>query len=154
LKASTAVGNTYQWLLDGSPIPGATDAIYFPTTAGNYRCTITNTYGCARNTAIVAVTACRADDNLGAASGSFTLNPNPASNTVNLQLETGAYESTIGLVQIFDLSGRLVLENNIDISNGTVHATIDISAITADGMYIVEVVTANTRNRAQLVITR
>jgi hypothetical protein len=42
--AATGTGYTYQWLLNGGNIGGATSSSYSAGTAGVYTCTITN--GC------------------------------------------------------------------------------------------------------------
>jgi gliding motility-associated-like protein len=45
LAATTAPN--YQWYLDGSPISGAVDSVYFPTVSGTYHVGVTDPYGCA-----------------------------------------------------------------------------------------------------------
>ncbi|MBK9336352.1 MAG: T9SS type A sorting domain-containing protein [Lewinellaceae bacterium] len=42
----SSFGGTNQWLLDGDPIPGATDFLYLPDQSGLYQVQVTNMYGC------------------------------------------------------------------------------------------------------------
>lgn len=37
------IGGTYQWLVDGTEIPGATDSTHFPTLSGEYTCVLDGT---------------------------------------------------------------------------------------------------------------
>ncbi len=46
LAASTGAGYTYQWLMGGSPIAGATNATYGATASSGYSVRITNSAGC------------------------------------------------------------------------------------------------------------
>ena len=43
---TTEVWTSYQWSLDGAPIPGATNQTISPTQSGTYRVTIIDNYGC------------------------------------------------------------------------------------------------------------
>jgi len=45
LNANTGTGFSWQWLLNGSNIPGATSSSYLAGAAGNYSCTVTNACG-------------------------------------------------------------------------------------------------------------
>jgi hypothetical protein len=56
LVASFAAGNTYQWLLNGVPVPGGTLAGLTAASAGSYSVVVTNTNGCSAPSAPVAVT--------------------------------------------------------------------------------------------------
>jgi hypothetical protein len=38
--------NSYQWYLNGAPVPGATGPIYEPVNSGNYMCEVTDGNGC------------------------------------------------------------------------------------------------------------
>jgi Metallo-peptidase family M12/Fibronectin type III domain/SprB repeat/Reprolysin family propeptide len=68
---SAPAGNTYQWLLNGSPIGGATGQTYTAIAAGNYSVTVTNA-GCSRTSTVSAVNV------LTAATASIT--PNSSTN--------------------------------------------------------------------------
>ncbi|MBE2288256.1 MAG: T9SS type A sorting domain-containing protein, partial [Chitinophagaceae bacterium] len=46
LAATTGAGYTYQWLMGGSPIAGATSATYAATSSSDYSVRITNSTGC------------------------------------------------------------------------------------------------------------
>lgn len=45
-KLSSTNNGSFQWNLNGSPIPGATAKIYIATTSGSYSLTFTNSKGC------------------------------------------------------------------------------------------------------------
>lgn len=56
LTASTVSGTTYQWMMNGTAIPGATAATYSASTTGDYQVMITNTtYACSGKTDFVNV---------------------------------------------------------------------------------------------------
>lgn len=56
LTATSVANTTYQWMMNGANIPGATAATYNTNVAGEYQLMITNsTYGCSGKTAIVPV---------------------------------------------------------------------------------------------------
>ncbi len=50
LSAVTAAGNTYQWILNGTPITGATTANYTASTGGSYQVRVTSPAGCVNTT--------------------------------------------------------------------------------------------------------
>ncbi len=52
---STAAGNTYQWLLNGTPIVGATSANYTANASGNYSVVITNASSCSATSTVQTV---------------------------------------------------------------------------------------------------
>lgn len=59
LNATTLVAEsgkpyTYQWLLDGFPIAGATSSTFEPPVNGNYSCVFTNPSGCSDTSNVVA----------------------------------------------------------------------------------------------------
>ncbi len=56
LNANTGTGLTHVWLLDGTPISGATAASHTATQAGSYRVVVTNAGGCFDTSAAVVVT--------------------------------------------------------------------------------------------------
>src|SRR5690606_25680319 len=56
LNATSGTGFSYSWLLNGTPISGATASAYTATTSGSYRIRIQNSVGCADTSAAVQVT--------------------------------------------------------------------------------------------------
>ena len=56
LDANTGVGLTYQWLLGGTIIAGATNSSYVATLGGNYTVVVNSSGGCVDTSAITTVT--------------------------------------------------------------------------------------------------
>ena len=63
LNANTGVGLTYQWLLDGGGIAGATGATYNPMASGDYDVIVSNIAGCSATSTSVAYTVIAAPVN-------------------------------------------------------------------------------------------
>lgn len=57
LHASLASGNTYQWQHSGTNISGATDSIYWASSAGSYKVIETSSHGCVATSTMITVTA-------------------------------------------------------------------------------------------------
>ncbi|MCB2409409.1 proprotein convertase P-domain-containing protein [Hymenobacter lucidus] len=77
LSVPTATGSTYQFLLNGTAITGATSATYTATASGSYSVTVTNAGGCSATSAATTV----------------TVNPTPATPTLTLTgLPNGAVQ--------------------------------------------------------------
>jgi hypothetical protein len=75
---------SYQWLLNGIPIQGATTAQYVPEVSGLYECVVYTTAGCSYTDGLqVDVVAVK----LPASVEHFVLAPNPSSGLVNLKLD-------------------------------------------------------------------
>ncbi len=66
LDATTGVGLTYQWLLDGVAITGANSSSYSTTDTGSYSAIVTNSTGCSATSNIITITS----------------NPSPTANVV------------------------------------------------------------------------
>lgn len=55
VSANTGTGLTYQWLLNGSAISGATASTYAVSAAGSYSVVVTNSSGCSKTSSSVTV---------------------------------------------------------------------------------------------------
>ncbi|MFM8949943.1 MAG: hypothetical protein ACKOKB_04095, partial [Bacteroidota bacterium] len=55
LSANIGSGLTYQWKKYANPITGAIQSIYYASTTGNYKCVLTNQYGCSRTSNTIGV---------------------------------------------------------------------------------------------------
>lgn len=115
----------YQWLLNGSPIAGATNATYTATVNGDYSVDLVDAGGCTVSSSPlnVVISGVETLDNLG-----VTIFPNPTTDVLNIN--GAALES----VELYALDGRLVLAQQ----NAT---TLDMSNLPA-GIYTIRIRTA------------
>ena len=154
LKASYGGGYSWQWYLDGSPIPGANDYLYFPTVAGSYACRVTNASGCSRNTPAIAVTACKEGELVdGVITETFDIYPNPTIGefVIDMTLNTTA---TSADMQLLNIMGEIVYNNSVSVNNGSIIESIQLNDNVPSGMYIVKVVVDGTEYTKQLVLQK
>ena len=136
LKTSVVAGGTYQWIKNGANIAGATSNTYNATTIGSYRVKVTNASGCSKTSAITTVTtSCKTGEVSDEIS--MTIHPNPATDLVNLTLlnQNGANNVAISIA-VFDLSGKQIDAQIVNLIDGEVVTTFDVTNWTA-GLYLV-----------------
>lgn len=100
----TSGDGTFQWLLGGEPIVGATGDTYLPTENGNYNVAITDANGCSSisdafayiNTAVMA-----------AGGSDLLLYPNPTSGQVFVALPDGLVRGAN--ISVMDAAGRMMM---------------------------------------------
>jgi hypothetical protein len=91
----------YQWLLNGTPITGATSSVFIATIPGSYSLQVTDTSGCVSvsNPVIISeITQPKADNNI-------IIYPNPSSGNWQVTVSDDLIGST---AQIFDATGRII----------------------------------------------
>ncbi|MBK0403703.1 T9SS type A sorting domain-containing protein [Adhaeribacter sp. BT258] len=115
--ATTTTGVTYQWLLNGTAVTGATAANLNAKAAGNYRLVVSNASGCTDTSTVTAV----------------TVNPKPATPTITQGGNSGQ-ELTSS-----EATGNQWLLNGTAITG----ATAQTYQTTANGNYTVVVTNAN-----------
>ena len=101
LTASPAWLTNWQWYLNGTAINGATGPVYTPVQSGSYTVTAQDTFclGISQQPYLINPTGIPEHY-----TASFKAYPNPASEAVIIDTE-----SIVQKVEIFDISGRLVL---------------------------------------------
>lgn len=152
LKVATGVGLTYVWYKDDVVIPGATSNLYFPTTAGSYKCTLTNTFGCSRTTASIVVTACREGSEV--AESSMNVYPNPTDDQFTIQLNMGNGFNGNADIFVMNMVGEVVHTTQTAVINGTLTSDILLSDNIAGGVYLVKVVADGQQFNKQLSIVK
>ena len=127
--STTATYSTYQWYDGSGPISGATSQTYTPTAPGSYYVIVTDGNGCSNqsNTLPVSVSSVGKEATIV-----LYPNPNNGSFTVN-----GNFTSKDGKVQveIVDVAGRIVHQEQIVIKANLISAEININAHIASGVY-------------------
>ncbi len=128
-----ATGTTYQWLLNGNPIPGGTNSFWEPTATGSYSVALTDSNGCSATSAPFAYTF------IGIDNGQATwldVYPNPVAQgegvTFRLR-QSGSFR-----LKLYNGLGQLVLDRPLDgqemVSTQLLAAGVYRYVVTGDGM--------------------
>ncbi len=139
LSASGA--GTFQWLLNGNVIDGATSGTYTATENGNYNVIITDANGCSNTSdafAYISTGIVQVDTN------DFAAYPNPTSGPVNLKLPVLAHGARIS---VLDATGRTVLDRSITSGN----TTLDLQEQQA-GLYFVRLLNGGVQTIVRLTV--
>jgi hypothetical protein len=109
LNANTGTGLTYNWKKNNVSLSAGTTLQYLATLAGQYRCVITNSFGCTKwSNAITVNVPCREED-VELNKNQFELYPNPSTDYFYINLK-GEWASDKSL-RITDMAGRDILFN-------------------------------------------
>lgn len=135
---------TYQWMLNGNAINGATDSTYVPFANGAYSVMVTYANGCS-NTSDTTSVLIGLDDVLR---GSVSIFPNPTRNSLQVGMEIlQAGEISI---RLFDLKGKLLIDNTEFASQGAFSKAFDLKDL-AEGMYLMQIDVAGQRISRRIV---
>jgi hypothetical protein len=136
---------TYQWFVNNDLIAGATNSTY---TSNKYSidhqdsasCTVTASDACAMSTHQwiyisvhnVGVKPVTAQDGL-------TVTPNPSKGSFEINgTVSGTADAAVAL-ELTDLLGQVVYSSNVTAKNGMLHERIQLSKTIANGMYLLNV---------------
>jgi hypothetical protein len=136
---------SYQWLLTGSPIPGATNPTYNPTVTGTYGVSVTDSNGC---TGIASMPILYVSLDAEQLPGVLAW-PNPSEGSLHLEALIGQPGEL--RVQVSDLSGRVLLEHAYQADAGIWRQTVDLGSLAA-GVYLLHLHTES--GQAMLRIMR
>jgi hypothetical protein len=142
--ASGASG-ALQWYNNGNVIPGATGNCVVSTGGGSFSLIVTDGNGCAASSNTLMVVASKDPTD----AGFFSLFPNPATNELNVRVSEPI--NTPGNIVIYDIAGRLVMEQEFRQLTGTL--TLNISDL-PQGSFVVEITTGDRKARKSVVHIR
>lgn len=121
---------SYQWYLDGEPIPGADGITWEPTQNGMYTVEVSDENGCSGISDPYPVVSVGVEETVISA---LSVYPNPTAGFVTLQLpEVSGVDVKI---QVLDVTGRVVQSESIWFEN---RAELDLSG-RATGTYLIRV---------------
>ncbi|GIV40837.1 MAG: hypothetical protein KatS3mg034_0147 [Vicingaceae bacterium] len=121
-------GYSYQWYLNGNPIPGATGQTLTITQPGTYTVTITDNNGCSSTSAPFNVNT---TDLANYSTGTIALYPNPSTGFFTLKSP-----DPIKTIILYDALGKEIIK-----LNGNNSTVIDLNFNVADGIYWLNVYT-------------
>jgi hypothetical protein len=142
-------GATFQWCLNGVPIPGATGTSYTPTQNGIYTLLSSTTGGCTMISNAVNRTASGLSGQQ--ADRMFNVYPNPMSQGGQLNILVNGLGTGDALINILDVSGRLVKQIPVQLSSNTEHLIVDASDL-SKGVYSIQLTTSSASQKANVVI--
>lgn len=131
---------SYQWFVNGSPVPGATTETYIATTSANFSVQVTDATGCV-GTAFIEFTLPDGINDLGVYVP-FTVYPNPSEGQFQVKTEFSESYSIL----VMNALGQRVLEQNATQENRT-----EINIETA-GTYLLQLIVGETVYNKKLVV--
>ena len=133
--------NTYQWILNGNPIPNAIAQLHQPTINGFYQVEITESGGCSATSSITLVNCVVGIEEIDPALADVVVFPNPASDILhltlpielNLKVELFSVEGKNIYIDVHD---RFVIRNkNSELSTRSIPSGMYILKLTSiDGV--------------------
>ena len=130
----TSIENVnYQWLLDGQPIAGATEATYQATVTGEYTLMVNTANDCTfeSNTIELIISSVESINGLE----TMTIAPNPLSNETSIYLKTSKQMDLT--IRLIDGSGKVLTVNQATV-NGNLTHTFDMVSY-ASGIYFIQI---------------
>jgi PKD repeat protein len=146
---SCSPATSYQWYLNGQPLPGATSQNYIADTSGTYYAEEFNSHGCAGTSNSVTVTLAITSINDLFSSGFFNVYPNPNNGELFLCLK--GYLKGVCDFSLHDLSGRLVLQRNISINNETEIVSVNGGSL-EKGVYLLTATQSGKERKARMFV--
>jgi len=139
-------GYSLQWFYDGNPIPGETSQTLQITQAGFYKLEAKNDFECASYSNDYYAQYTNIEDI--SLVGEFTVFPNPADDILNVRIENMEVDDFT--IQIFDMSGRVLMTEYVNFAIGNMSFSLNIQAL-SQGIYFVEVTSMNGSARQRFV---
>lgn len=149
----------YQWLLDGSPVPGATSSQWVRNNfhrGDSVTCVVRGTGICGHpsfNSLILDVTTTSVN-NIAGIFDNVRLLPNPNNGSFNLEGFVSDLDVRKADVEITNMLGQVIYKSSLPVQNGSIDAYIQLSNNLANGMYMLRISTGDDNKTFRFVIGR
>lgn len=132
-----AAATTYQWYLNGSPIPGATSQNYIFTVNGTYYVEVSNAQGCTTVSTTITVSDVSVHD-LSASESNLMVYPNPFNDQFTVEFNIDQTEQL--KVNLLNIQGQVIYSDELRGFKGNYKKNIDLNSF-ANGIYQLQVIT-------------
>ena len=134
LTSSTS-GESYQWYLNGVPLPDSVSQSLIPSDSGEYQVEIVDTNGCSSLSEMFPYDPPTVAIDPLFAKTLLNIYPNPSGGAVFVSVENLPLSQGLS-ISIHDMRGRKVLEKSLDRGNSFVES-IDLAS-QAEGVYLIQ----------------
>ncbi len=151
LVATVTAGGTnptYQWLLNGVIVPGATSSVFIRSSFTNndsVSCLVTRTDACQLSTinSVVLKVANVGVPVAGYVHGAFSLVPNPNKGSFSIKGNTGLNADEAVTADVINMLGQKVYTSTFMTQNGNVDEQLQLGNILTSGMYLLNLHASN-----------
>lgn len=147
---------TYQWLLNGIAVSGATTDTFTSSTFSNndsVTCVVTSTDLCQLSTfnSLIVMVIPEGVKNI-VSTAEIILSPNPNNGTFTLKGNTGNVTDNDASVEITNMLGEAVYKTNLTLQNGTIDALIQPDIVLPKGVYLLSLRTGESNTVFRFVV--
>jgi len=152
---------TYQWYINGSPVPGATNSVFITNalTGGEVvNCAFTSSEPCANpgtifSGGITVSVGTSGISNINNGEG-FAVSPNPNSGTFTITGElNNQSDNKVGIV-ILNLLGEVVYQTSAVATNGHLEKQVSLAGTLPNGMYLINLTSGGNHSIFHVVVDR
>jgi len=150
----------YQWLLNGTAMPGANTATLVSGSFKNgdsVTCVVTNNNACgpqvSSNSVVLTVNSLGVQQ-LSATGASFTVLPNPNNGTFTVKGSTGNSTESSVTLELTDVVGQAVYTGEVKANNGQINSEITLGSNVANGMYLLNIRSASGNTVIHVVVAK
>ncbi len=152
---------SYQWEINGTPVPGATSDTFVSSTFANQdtvTCVVTSLNFCggmpATDSVVITDTMVTTGiENTTQYRSSINIFPNPSSGIFAIEGALGT-TSKEAAIEITDMLGQRVFSETVPIQNGVLKTSIGTANLLTDGVYLVHISANGISTVKKLVISR
>jgi uncharacterized protein YjdB len=157
---NAGISQTYQWLVNGSPVAGATSNVYLASVLKNndiVACYVITHSACGNHSATGTATIGSATVGVkpvvsGVSDFRLVPNPNAGEFTITGKLASAIDEDFV--VEITNMLGQVVYSAKVTAQNGGINQKIGFEKVPANGMYIVNLRSVSETKVFHMVIER
>ena len=149
---------TYQWIVNGVIIAGATTSSYvldYVSASNTVSCLVTGSGDCPAGETMVTLNVGFIPSGVGTlneTAGNWVLAPNPNSGAFSLLGYTAGNGRTDIIVT--DIAGRIIYSNSVVPVGNVIHEKIDLGGDVADGIYLMKVVSGSETHIVKFTLNR